>query len=117
MTVQYPAGGPPWAGAGPPPAPPGNSAPANGTRAPESLAVVLAAVAVFVIVVAAAVMVVVMKSGGDAYNTRSTADGSTGGAAAPLLVGSGRIVFADDFRDPASGWTRQTLASGTSFSY
>jgi hypothetical protein len=30
---------------------------------------------------------------------------------------SGKIVFSDDFRDPTSGWTTDSLPSGTTFSY
>jgi hypothetical protein len=44
--------------------------------------------------------------------------GSGGGTAPPAkAVTLGTIVFIDDFRDPKSGWTTETMASGTSFSY
>jgi len=34
-----------------------------------------------------------------------------------VLAGGGRLVFSDDFKDASSGWTTNTLPSGTKFSY
>ena len=34
-----------------------------------------------------------------------------------LSAGRGTVVFADDFKDPTSGWNAATLPSGTSFGY
>ena len=38
-------------------------------------------------------------------------------ATSPLTPGMGRLVFADDFHDPNSGWPVGPLASGTVYSY
>jgi hypothetical protein len=34
-----------------------------------------------------------------------------------IAANHGAVVFSDEFRDPSSGWTVQTLPSGTTFSY
>jgi hypothetical protein len=52
--------------------------------------------------------------------TLTTGDSSASGpvtARSSLAADRGRLVYSDDFRDPASGWTQQTLPSGTSFGY
>lgn len=38
-------------------------------------------------------------------------------ASTPLSSTSGKAVFSDDFRDPSSAWTTDTLPSGTTFTY
>jgi hypothetical protein len=76
--------------------------------------VIIGAVVALLVVVAIAVGVVLLGSG--APGLAPPALGSVS-ASATVTAGRGAVVFADDLHDPSSGWTTETLPSGTTFSY
>jgi hypothetical protein len=98
----------------PPPSPsPGYSPQARSTSRAGPV-IVIAAVAALLIVVLIAAAVVVLWSG--APQAGALAPGPIDESTA-VTAGRGIVVFSDDFRNASSGWTTETLPSGTTFSY
>jgi hypothetical protein len=73
-------------------------------------------VSVVALLVIAAIAVGVILVGIDAVK-RSTHSAGPVVASTELSSTSGKAVFSDDFRDPSSGWTTDSLPSGTTFGY
>jgi hypothetical protein len=92
----------------PPPPPP----PQAGSRV--GLFVVVGAVVALLAVVAVAVGAVLLGAGapGPAPTTSRLVTAST-----TLVAQRGPVVFSDEFHNATSGWSTQTLPSGTTFSY
>ena len=65
------------------------------------------------LVVVAAIIVLVAAAGVAVF----AAGGGTPGSGASPTPDRGTVVFSDDFKDPKSGWTTDTLPSGTSYEY
>lgn len=76
--------------------------------------VAILAIATLLVVVTIAVGVVFV--GGDAVN-RIVVPAGPLTASAKVTGSSGTVVFSEDFHNPSSGWTTQTLPSGTTFAY
>ena len=49
--------------------------------------------------------------------SRNNSNGITVSASQSVSADKGTTIFSDDFHDPSSGWTTETLASGTTYSY
>lgn len=109
----------------PPPAPwqPGSSteipAPYFGSPEPApprsraGLFIAIVAVVTVVAIVAIAIGVVVASQA--ALKRRAPAGPLS--ASAAVTANRGTVVFSDDFHDSSSGWTTETLPSGTTFAY
>jgi hypothetical protein len=98
----------------PPPSPsPGYPPPARPTSRAGPV-IVIAALAALLMVVVIATAVVVLWSGAPQVGVVGPGpiDDSTA-----VTAGRGTVVFSDDFRNASSGWTTETLPSGTTFSY
>ena len=97
----------------PPPQPP----PSPGAARPEPIAgkvVVIAALGALLVAVAVAVIAVLLGSGipqADNVTLRPVT------ASTAVTASRGAVVYSDDFRNASSGWTTETLPSGTTFSY
>jgi hypothetical protein len=81
--------------------------------------VVVAVVGVILVVAIAAAAIGVAALGGSVSRGRSNPSPTTGPVTATtaLRESRGSVVFTDDFHDPSSGWTTDTLPSGTTFHY
>lgn len=84
------------------------------TGSPTGRFVGVASVVAVLVVAALAVGIIFVGANLVKRTTRTTGpiDASTS-----VTSASGKIVFADDFHDPASGWTTDSLPSGTTFGY
>lgn len=100
----------------PPGAPQPEPQPAVPVR-PARGRIVAAVVLVVAVLIGSAVVVV---NASDKQGTDVSALGGPSGSPSQAPsgpVGRGRVVFSDDFGDSGSGWTTQSLPSGTTFTY
>jgi hypothetical protein len=95
--------------------PPQHSSPRHqGSGPPAGTVVVIASLATLVLVVVIAVVAVLLGSG--VPQGEKTVLGPVT-ATTTVTASLGAVVFSDDFRNASSGWTTETLPSGTTFSY
>jgi hypothetical protein len=98
----------------PPPPPLSNPGNQPRSRMRAGPIIVIVAVAALVLVVLIAVAVVLLGSGVPQVGTVTS---GTLAETTPVTVGRGTVAYSDDFRNASSGWTTETLPSGTTYSY
>jgi hypothetical protein len=95
----------------PPPYPGYPVPPRSSSR--TGLFIAIVAVVTIVAVVGLAVGLLVVAKGA----LKPTVASGAVKASTEVSLNRGKVVFTDDFKDPASGWTTDTLPSGTTFTY
>jgi hypothetical protein len=84
------------------------------SKPPAGKVLVIASLATLVVVVAITAVAVLLGAG--IPQAPEAAPGPLT-ATSELAANRGAVVFSDDFRNASSGWTTETLPSGTTFSY